>query len=270
MSGANGNGRAKIGASRCSLLAPSRSISRTQPNRFPCVSRKAKPLPMEQLVLGAPHVPTKRCTKCGIEKPLAMFYAHKGMSDGLRPDCRTCCLAREKVRNEAMTDEERAAQAKYLRSWHVNNRGKVRAYQEATRDKRNARRREQYATDVELRERLKKQASEWHKANPQHKFARRLRKFGLTVEAYEALLDAQGHRCAICRTDEPGGVGRWHVDHDHGCCPGQRSCGKCIRGLLCSECNLGLGKFRDDPERLCAALAYLRSASRELTSRGQA
>jgi hypothetical protein len=47
------------------------------------------------------------------------------------------------------------------------------------------------------------------------------------------------------------------VDHDHSCCPGRKACGKCIRGLLCANCNQGLGKFKDDPKLLRNAIDYL-------------
>lgn len=77
-------------------------------------------------------------------------------------------------------------------------------------------------------------------------------RYGLTVEEYQAL----GNECRICG-DEVAGKGR-HVDHDHKCCPEiGRSCGKCVRGILCHNCNTGLGKFRDDPALLGAAIAYL-------------
>lgn len=84
-----------------------------------------------------------------------------------------------------------------------------------------------------------------------------LRRFGLTPETFDALLESQAGRCAICRTGIPTGHG-WHVDHDHACCPPPgRTCGKCVRAILCSECNTGLGKFRDDPAVLRAAAEYL-------------
>lgn len=86
-------------------------------------------------------------------------------------------------------------------------------------------------------------------------------KFGITVEKYEEMLAAQGGKCAVCGTNDPGG--RWGtafpIDHDHSCCPGPKSCGKCIRGLVCSPCNVGLGAFGDDVDRLMAAAAYLLS-----------
>lgn len=92
-------------------------------------------------------------------------------------------------------------------------------------------------------------------------------KFGLSVEDYNRMLVEQGGKCAICGTTDPGG--RWGtnfaVDHDHSCCPGQKTCGKCIRQLICSPCNVGLGAFGDDPDRLMAAAAYLLSTRNVLS-----
>jgi hypothetical protein len=63
-------------------------------------------------------------------------------------------------------------------------------------------------------------------------------RYGLTREQYDEL--AAGP-CAICGATEPGGRGRFHIDHDHTCCPTrQRSCGRCIRGALCASCNMRL------------------------------
>jgi len=88
-----------------------------------------------------------------------------------------------------------------------------------------------------------------------------LARYGLTVEKFDEMLAAQGGRCAICRTDKPGGVGGprgWHVDHDHTCCDTRkRSCGKCNRGVICTNCNHVLGNAKDDREILLAAVDYL-------------
>ena len=80
--------------------------------------------------------------------------------------------------------------------------------------------------------------------------------YGLSDGQYQALLASQGGRCAICGTTEWNGKSP-HVDHGHDCCPGDKSCGSCIRGLLCDFCNRGVGMFADDPARLRAAAGYL-------------
>ncbi len=81
-------------------------------------------------------------------------------------------------------------------------------------------------------------------------------RYGITQEQYDALLAKQGGACAICRRTNPSGRDL-AVDHDHACCPGAKSCGKCVRSLLCSRCNIGIGQFLDDPPLLRAAAAYL-------------
>lgn len=75
---------------------------------------------------------------------------------------------------------------------------------------------------------------------------------------YYKTLKAQSGKCKLCGINsgdiEPK---KFHIDHDHACCPGKKSCGKCIRGLLCSNCNTGLGQFRDDINLLYKAINYL-------------
>lgn len=76
------------------------------------------------------------------------------------------------------------------------------------------------------------------------------KRFGLTKEAYEQLLEKQNGGCAIC--GEACATGdRLAVDHDH-------ETGE-VRGLLCRKHNVGLGMFNDDVDLLLAALLYLMS-----------
>ena len=80
--------------------------------------------------------------------------------------------------------------------------------------------------------------------------------YSLTPEMYQELLAAQQGRCFICRR-KPGKK-RLSVDHDHSCCPGPVSCGRCVRGLLCKADNRDvLGHLRDDVEALERAIDYL-------------
>lgn len=81
-------------------------------------------------------------------------------------------------------------------------------------------------------------------------------RYGISADDYEGLLVRQGGACAICHGTNANGYAL-SVDHDHGCCPGNRSCGRCVRGLLCSRCNFAVGHMGDDPIRLRAAADYL-------------
>lgn len=75
-------------------------------------------------------------------------------------------------------------------------------------------------------------------------------KWGLTPEEYTAMLERQGGGCAICGAAKADKAGRnLMVDHCHS--------GGHIRGLLCTNCNNGLGRFRDQPELLAKAIEYL-------------
>ena len=82
--------------------------------------------------------------------------------------------------------------------------------------------------------------------------------FGLSPEQFDAMIESQEGRCAICRTDTPGGAGTWHVDHDHRCCPGRETCGRCLRGLLCYSCNHALGKYESLRAEIDAYLLVFR------------
>lgn len=74
--------------------------------------------------------------------------------------------------------------------------------------------------------------------------------YGISLEDFEGMLWVQDNRCAICaEVLLPPGVCGAHVDHDH-------ASGR-VRGILCHDCNLGLGRFHDDPEALRSAASYL-------------
>lgn len=107
------------------------------------------------------------------------------------------------------------------------------------------------------------------KTNPERNEARRLskshrqhtllKKYGITREGYDALLDEQNGVCAICEHPEKQKDVRYGtplflaVDHDHNT--------NKVRGLLCSACNVAIGKMDDDPGRLRKAAEYLERQS---------
>lgn len=78
--------------------------------------------------------------------------------------------------------------------------------------------------------------------------------YGLTEEAYLEMVNKYDGACWICKIKPKYHL---HVDHDHGCCSGDRSCGNCVRGLLCYSCNIILGHAKDNKEILKNAVKYL-------------
>lgn len=173
-------------------------------------------------------------------------------------------------------DSDAAARRRaYQREWYAANRDRIReknrAYYVAHRDEINARaasyrqanleriraydrrrgktakRQCQQAASGENRVQRREVWRRHYEANEERFWERNaFRRYGLTKGDYEVLLEAQGGVCTIC-----GGTGksRLAVDHDH-------VTGR-IRGLLCSECNTGIGKLREDPEIISRALAYI-------------
>jgi Recombination endonuclease VII len=116
-------------------------------------------------------------------------------------------------------------------------------------------------------------SQQWREANPGKSRLSYLKggfkkRYGITIEQYEALYIAQGRACAICRrplisqvaaaarvdskTDK---MSTAHVDHCH-------TTGK-VRGLLCSECNTGIGQLQESPAIFRAAIAYIEANSEE-------
>jgi hypothetical protein len=97
------------------------------------------------------------------------------------------------------------------------------------------------------REQLYRQSNKYKKKLRKRKWAEQ--NINITYEQYEEMLDEQNGSCAICGKKENQFNKGMCVDHCHE--TGQ------IRGLLCTECNLGIGYLKDDKELLMKAVDYL-------------
>lgn len=148
---------------------------------------------------------------------------------------------RAKAAGDAYREKNREREAERSAKWAAENpegvKAASRAHYQANKEKRAA------------------QTRAWREANPEkHRRIQRnsqlKRKYGITLEDYEQALAEQGGTCAICNC-EPEENKNLHVDHCHATSR--------IRGLLCGHCNKGLGLFRDHPDNLERAAAYLRS-----------
>jgi hypothetical protein len=111
-------------------------------------------------------------------------------------------------------------------------------------------------------------ARRYRLAHPRRLRRNNLNRYGITPAEYNKRLKAQGGRCSICRCKEShvdyrtGKPKRLAVDHCHNT--------NTIRGLLCGNCNTGLGKFGHDPALLTQAINYLMpSVVRLRTSTGK-
>lgn len=86
------------------------------------------------------------------------------------------------------------------------------------------------------------------------KARRMLKKYGITPEDYENMVKKQGGKCLVCRKGQDK---RLVIDHDH--VSGQ------VRGLLCNNCNAGIGFMQDRPDLLVYAAQYLDKSSKSTT-----
>lgn len=98
-------------------------------------------------------------------------------------------------------------------------------------------------------ERVRKYKEDNRQIFKQRLFNRALDKYGITEQEYLVILEKQENACAICKNPDPSPNTRFCIDHCH-------TTGV-VRGLLCANCNLGLGFFFDDQERLIQAASYL-------------
>jgi Autographiviridae endonuclease VII len=85
---------------------------------------------------------------------------------------------------------------------------------------------------------------------------------GITTEQYDEIYKSQGSCCAVCgfvetKIMKTGLPKRLAIHHDHRCCPGKYSCGKCVIALLCSNCNTGIGLLQDSPDVIFKAFKLM-------------
>jgi hypothetical protein len=168
----------------------------------------------------------KKCSKCGELKDRREFSKDKRYKDGLYPSCRACKNATYKPYYQSNRAE---IQTKKLGQYYDNlehNRKRSLDYYYDHREEASIRNRSYYLKT----------------------------KFGITLEQYQEMFDAQGGVCAICGKPETsksntGDDKLLAVDHDH-------KTGE-IRGLLCNKCNAGIGHFDDSDNLLEKAIKYL-------------
>jgi len=178
-------------------------------------------------------ISSKRCSDCGLDKPVTDFGRNQSLGDGLSFSCLAC----NRARNRRWYRESRRAQGRDVRDpawvpegfrWCPTCQQPV-AHEEYVRNTRTP---SGFGSECKACHRATSSASYFYRA------------YGLTKREVQVLRAAQDDRCAICDGSAPQ-----HLDHDH-------ETGH-IRQLLCQRCNQGLGLLQDDPEVLRAAADYV-------------
>lgn len=208
----------------------------------------------------------KNCRECGDEKPLSEFHNDPRRLDGRNVRCANCVnIWRRKFRagerRPRVTGEAGHDYVK-LADDDIRIRGRTRTCRDCETE---------FPLSVFSRNRGSKLGRVWAcpscyaaqqecskvKRREHNRATRRARKYGISLVEVQWLFSRQNGCCGICGAVLDPHAKETHVDHCH-------STGV-VRGVLCRHCNSGLGYFKDDPERLTAAIRYLRG---ELICRG--
>lgn len=196
----------------------------------------------------------KECTWCHKTKVVSEFYKSKYLKSGYRSECKECMNSKNKEWRESHKEEIKIKHKSYYeRNWETLQK-KRRQYIKTHKAELKA-----------YRDTHKEQIKEWKLNNKERwkaykkqysRFYYLMKTYNITPEEYSQLEEQQNGKCAICG----GGVEDSNdvylcVDHNH-------ITGK-IRGLLCRECNLGLGNFKESIEILQKAVQYMQETENE-------
>lgn len=188
----------------------------------------------------------RTCSDCGESKPDDQF--HRNSNGRAQGYCKLCSNARNRAWRKANPDK--VAQHKRTDLERHPGRRRTAAREYARTPGARATRAAWMATHAD--EQRSKQRAYRTGAG---RWARIEKQYGITQAEYLSIVERQGGRCPVClRLLDDVTV---HIDHDHSCCPGGGSCGRCVRGLLCQRCNQSIGLLGDDAATAARASEYL-------------
>lgn len=222
-----------------------------------------------------------KCSKCEIDRPTDRFYIRKGGQSEYRMPCKDCINDRQdtvralKREKEAQDKENHNLSLETLKCtkcdtercidrFSLYKSGKPElGYRMPCKDCVNEKNRNSESHKEYIKNKTAQYRAEKRPKFLLNNLISQLKPMSITVIQYWTMLDEQNWVCSIC--GEECAKGRLCIDHDHNCCSGNFSCGKCIRGLLCRSCNGGLGGFDDNPELLQIASKYVLDRSIPMT-----
>jgi hypothetical protein len=180
------------------------------------------------------------CRKCGKRKPLKDFYKSKNTKCGVVRTCRGCTRTRvmlQMLANPQKHQKVKDKNSEIGRRWYLANKETIKKKRQGRRNPPRPKMTEMTPEENE-RERLRRR---------RYVMTWRLKKRGLTHETRRQLLESLDYRCQICGKQKPRS--KLAIDHDH-----QTGL---VRGVLCLNCNSGIGMFGDTLESVRKAVEYL-------------
>ena len=205
---------------------------------------------------------TRVCKTCHELKPIEDFKPHAQCTGGRVPSCKVCSESRRRGLKDGSIPRRTHCEDCGV---DITDRGRAAFVCELCAKERN-RASAQRHVDKDPEAHLQRVTARWASKSKDERTRvsriQMLKKYGLTQDQYDEILAAQGGVCAICKSPEThkyrGVVIQMPVDHDHACCDtNKKTCGECRRGIICHDCNAGIGYFNDDVERMQAAIEYL-------------
>lgn len=180
---------------------------------------------------------TKICTKCKSEKPISDFRKDQYSTKGYHPHCRQCY--NESQRKYRRNNKEGVNN--YAKNYYNENSERIHTM-------RKLRKNGEDTSHLHSKKEVFSNTKEgWKKIIERKWKANGI--LDMSYERYEAMLESQDYSCLICskqHTEEK----KLFVDHCH-------NTGH-VRGLLCNNCNNGMGKLKDSVELLEKAITYLK------------
>jgi hypothetical protein len=178
----------------------------------------------------------KKCTKCGNEKELK-YFSFRNDTKKYRSQCRKCSKGYSRLLGDSQKEIDLALSLGKKRCGKCTDEKSI---SEFHKDKYT---RTGYASEC------KKCRVDYSKATSHIQKARTAKtRYNLSDEKYNTLMKIS--ECEICGTDITKGFNNKHIDHCHST--------KKVRGILCRNCNLGLGFFNDNSDYLLKAINYLK------------
>ena len=193
----------------------------------------------------------KICTQCKTEKPLVEFSKSSINPDGRQYKCKPCSNTASREARKRRLERNPDHDKKIKQVWYKKNREisleRARLYRINNPEWAKAANDKHHKSGYNWRKKFPERAKETSKRQA---FLRKLKQYNLTPETFQAMIDKQDGKCAICGIVPSDGL---VIDHNH-------STNK-VRELLCNRCNPAVGMVQENLQIAYNLISYLQKHS---------